>query len=59
MAQRGMTEEEKEVCQVFLLRVWWGKEEVERNDRKQVFIRNITLKLGMFIINFHDLLFRN
>lgn len=25
----------------------------------QVFMRNITLKLGMFIINFYVLLFRN
>jgi len=30
MAQRGMTEEEKEVCEMLLLRVGWGSEEVDR-----------------------------
>ena len=34
MAQRGMTEEEKEVCLMLLSRVGWGPEEVEHNDRK-------------------------
>lgn len=34
MAQRGMTEEEKEVCQMLLSMVGWGTGEVKHNDRK-------------------------
>jgi len=34
MAQRGMTEEEKEVCQMLLSLVGLGTAEVKRNDRQ-------------------------
>ena len=33
MAQRGMTEEEKEVCPLLFSRVGWSTEEVKRTDR--------------------------
>lgn len=34
MAQRGMTEEEKEVCETILSRVGWSTEEIKRNGSK-------------------------
>lgn len=59
MAQRGMTEEEKEVCQMLLSMVGWARGKLNTMIENQVFMRNITLQPGMFIVNFHVLLFRN
>ena len=57
MAQRGMTEEEKEVCQMFLSRVGWSTEEVKRNDRKPSFYEKHNFKAG--VVYNHVLLCRN